>query len=116
MTVLVDDSIASKDKVLRTLAEPASAIDITGYGTCTLLRKQTLEISVLAYQLIRRGEIEHQIGTCQGEMITYRCGSPYVLTNLNTEPYILIRAEYLRGRSHRPARRRTTASRKTRCN
>ena len=85
LSILEDHSIATIYHILGRLSETTAGIYISANGTSTLLGQQTTQIVMLANKLIAGREIEYDVGTCKGEIIAWRYGSPYVLAYLNTE-------------------------------
>ena len=99
--ILVNQGVATIHHVLCALAKACRAIHICAHGACALLCEQTGQVLMLAQKLIGSREVEHDVGTRQGQVVAGRCRGPHVLTNLHTKHGAIGRAEELGGGSQR---------------
>ena len=66
-TVLIHETFACEHYILGALTISASAEYIAADETGTLLRKQTLEVGMLAHPFIISAQIEYDVGSMQGK-------------------------------------------------
>jgi hypothetical protein len=84
-SILEDHRISTIYHILSRLSETTAGINISANGTCTLLSQQTTQIIVLTDELVAGREIQDDISSGKGEVITWRYGSPHILADLDTK-------------------------------
>ena len=95
-SILENHGIATINHILRRFAKATRGIDITAYGTCTLLRKQRTQVTVFPDKLIAGRAIENDISTSHRQVVAWRNRCPNVFADFHTETDTTIRLEQLR--------------------
>ena len=83
--VLVDESLAAEDDVLRALPIAATAIDIAADAARALLRQEALQVGVFAYGIAVGTEVENDVRAREGQGRAGRHRCPEVFAKFHAK-------------------------------